>query len=125
MEENVTIAQRILEISADIPLLVMRFIPFHGADTALEPSAIAAEDLISACRKYLPFVYLFNTPSTRYLNTYCPNCNELLVERSFNGPMGARFSGRYAQVFLPVLLLSWIQGSGFHTSSRSHGWRPI
>ncbi|ABD41710.1 Radical SAM [Methanospirillum hungatei JF-1] len=98
MEEIVTIAQRILEISADIPLLVMRFIPFHGADTALEPSAIAAEDLISACRKYLPFVYLFNTPSTRYLNTYCPNCNELLVERSFNGPMGARFSGRYAQV---------------------------
>ena len=98
MEEIVTIAQRIHEISADIPLHVMRFIPFHGADTALEPSATTAEDLISACRKYLPFVYLFNTPSTWYLNTYCPDCNELLVERSFNGPMGARFTGRYAPV---------------------------
>ncbi|WP_373840240.1 radical SAM protein [Methanospirillum sp.] len=98
MEEIVTIAQRIQKISADIPLHVMRFIPFHGADTALEPSATAAEEIISACRKYLPFVYLFNTPSTTYLNTYCPDCNELLVERSFNGPMGARFSGRYVQV---------------------------
>ena len=95
MEEIVTIAQRIQKISADIPLHVMRFIPFHGADTALEPSATAAENLISVCRKYLSFVYLFNTPSTRYLNTYCPNCDELLVERSFNGPMGARLSGRY------------------------------
>ena len=98
MEEIVTIAQRIQKISVDIPLHVMRFIPFHGADTSLEPSATAAEELISACSEYLQFVYLFNTPSTRYLNTYCPICNELLVERSFNGPMGARFSGRYAPV---------------------------
>lgn len=98
MEEIVSIAQRIQEISADIPLHVMRFIPFHGADTALEPSATVADDLISTCRKYLPWVYLFNTPSTRYLNSYCPECNELLVERSFNGPMGARFIGHYTPV---------------------------
>ena len=93
MEDTISIAKRISAIYSDIPLHLMRFIPFDGASEGSEPSARAAEDLIAECRKYLPWVYLFNTPSTRYLNTYCPDCGELLIERKFNGPMGARLTG--------------------------------
>jgi pyruvate-formate lyase-activating enzyme len=91
--EVLDVAQRISQISPDIPLHVMRFIPFNDASSELEPSPDEAEMVCEECRAFLTWVYLFNTPGTRALSTFCPDCGDLLIERTFYGPMGARLTG--------------------------------
>ncbi len=89
-EEMIQLAQIIAELSKDIPLQVMRFIPLEGADPSLEPSIYTAEQLCKTLRKYLNYVYLFNSPGTDDLNTFCPDCHKLIYRRDFYGPMGAK-----------------------------------
>lgn len=90
MEEVLELAGRIANISPEIPLQLMRYIPLEGADPALEPSIREAESLYHRLRKYLNYVYLFNSPGTDYLHTFCPNCGEVIFKRDFYGPMGAK-----------------------------------
>lgn len=85
-------AELVASISKDIPFQVMRFIPFAGADPADEPSIREAESLCGEVKKRLDYVYLFNSPGTQYLNTYCPKCGKMVVRRGFNGPMCAHVS---------------------------------
>jgi len=82
-------AKRVAAISRDIPFQVMRFIPLGAADISLEPSIRETEGLCEEIRKLLRYVYLFNSPGTPHLNTWCPECGQLLVRRGFNGPMCA------------------------------------
>ncbi|TGE38621.1 radical SAM protein [Desulfosporosinus fructosivorans] len=92
MEEVVGLAEIMAQISPDIPLQLMRFIPLEGADPSLEPSIREAEDLYWRLRKYLNYIYLFNSPGTNYLNTFCPRCGEVNYKRDFYGPMGAKLT---------------------------------
>jgi pyruvate-formate lyase-activating enzyme len=85
-------ARRVASISRDIPFQVMRFIPLGGADISDEPSIREAEDLCEDLKRTLNYVYLFNSPGSDYLNTYCPECGEMMVRRGFNGPMCAHVS---------------------------------
>jgi len=89
-EEVLSLAREIAKISQNIPLQIMRFIPLEGADPSLEPSIRDAENLYKKLRKYLNYIYLFNSPGTDYLNTFCPNCGEVIYKRDFYGPMGAK-----------------------------------
>lgn len=82
-------ARRVASLSRDIPFQVMRFMPLAAADISQEPSIREAEILCEEIRKLLRYVYLFNSPGTPHLNTWCPECGELLVRRGFNGPMCA------------------------------------
>ncbi|MDY0386218.1 MAG: radical SAM protein [Methanolobus sp.] len=84
------VASVLSEISPSIPLQVMRFIPFGTAPLKLEPSIGEAESLCNNLRKYMEHVYLFNSPGTEMLNTLCPDCDKILAEREFYGPMGSR-----------------------------------
>ncbi|NCD25380.1 MAG: radical SAM protein [Deltaproteobacteria bacterium] len=84
------LADRVAELSPDLPLLVMRFIPLEGADISLEPTIREAEAFCAALRTRLPYVYLFNSPGTRLLDTVCANCGRTVYERDFYGPMGAK-----------------------------------
>lgn len=88
--EVMRIAELIGNISKDIPLQIMRFIPLENADPLLEPSIRNSESLCILLKKYVKYVYLFNSPGSEYLNTYCPNCNTILYKRDFYGPMGAK-----------------------------------
>ncbi|MDR3539553.1 MAG: radical SAM protein [Desulfosporosinus sp.] len=92
MEEVVDLAEIIAQISQDIPLQLMRFIPLEGADPSLEPSIRDAEDLYLRLRESLNYIYLFNSPGTNYLNTFCPHCGEVIYKRDFYGPMGAKLT---------------------------------
>jgi len=92
MQEVLDLAGIIAEISLDIPLQLMRFIPLEGADPSLEPSIREAETLYLSLRNYLNYVYLFNSPGTDYLNTFCPRCGEVIYKRDFYGPMGAKLT---------------------------------
>lgn len=90
LEEVVELAKILADLSPDIPLQLMRFIPLEGADPSLEPSIREAEDLYGKLRQYLNYIYLFNSPGTDYLNTFCPSCGKVIYKRDFYGPMGAK-----------------------------------
>ena len=92
MGEVVDLAEIIAKISREIPLQLMRFIPLEGADPSLEPSIREAEELYLKLRQSLDYVYLFNSPGTDYLNTFCPCCGEVIYKRDFYGPMGAKLT---------------------------------
>lgn len=85
-----SVARKIADISPDIPLQVMRFIPVEDADPALETSIKEAEEMCRTLQEYLPYVYLFNSPGTGYLTTYCRHCENWIFKRDFYGPMGSR-----------------------------------
>ena len=91
-DEVYGVAEKISQISPDIPLHIMRFVPFEGVSEIYEPSQEEAEHMLTVCRQNLRWVYLFNTPGTQHLSTWCPDCGNLLIERGFNGPMGAKLS---------------------------------
>jgi pyruvate-formate lyase-activating enzyme len=84
------LADHIAGISPRIPLQIMRFIPFEGADISQETSIREAEDFCQELRQTLDHVYLFNTPGTEYLHTLCPACGSVALQRDFYGPMGAK-----------------------------------
>ncbi|HET6419826.1 MAG TPA: radical SAM protein [Geobacteraceae bacterium] len=88
-DEVLETAKRVASISRIIPFQVMRFMPFAAAAISDEPSVREAEILCEKIKKLLDYVYLFNSPGTNHLNTYCPECGEILVRRGFNGPMCA------------------------------------
>jgi pyruvate-formate lyase-activating enzyme len=84
------IADFVVSLSKDIPFQVMRFVPFGDADIAHEPTIKESEVLCTKLKKKLTYVYLFNSPGTDLLNTYCPDCGETVITREFFGPMGSR-----------------------------------
>ncbi len=92
-EELRALARHLAALSLAIPLQLMRFIPFEGAEQSLEPSVRQAEELCQELRGVLRHVYLFNTPGTPYLHTVCPTCGETALRREFYGPMGAKLLG--------------------------------
>ena len=89
-DDLLSLARKISHVSPDIPFQVMRFIPMENADPALEVTIEEAEKMCLTLRKSLRYVYLFNSPGTDWLTTYCSNCGEWILRRDFYGPMGAR-----------------------------------
>jgi len=89
-EELIALASYVASVSRSIPFQVMRFIPFENADISLEPHIGKAEDFCAELRQLLDFVYLFNSPGTELMNTVCPDCKSIVLQREFYGPMGAR-----------------------------------
>ncbi|AOO66431.1 radical SAM protein [Sulfurospirillum halorespirans] len=89
-EEVLAIAETLSHISKEIPLQIMRFIPIDDASISLEPSILASEMLYKKLISHLDYVYLFNSPGSECLNTYCPECGALIFERDFYGPMGSK-----------------------------------
>ena len=92
-EEVLAAARRIAGISREIPLQLMRFVPFGDTVPGSEPTIFESEHLGDQIRKILSWVYLFNSPGTRYLDTICPVCKAQCIGREFFGPMGAHITG--------------------------------
>ncbi len=92
-EEVLAAARRIAGISREIPLQLMRFVPFGDTVPGSEPTIFESEHLADQIRKILSWVYLFNSPGTRYLDTICPVCKAQCIGREFFGPMGAHITG--------------------------------
>lgn len=89
-EEILVLARRLADISTDIPLQVMRFIPLESAEPSLEPTIRETENLYASLIEQLNHVYIFNSPGTRYLSTLCRECGTVIYRRDFYGPMGAK-----------------------------------
>ncbi len=123
-------ARLVASVSRDIPFQVMRFIPFGTADISDEPSIKEAENLCDDIGKLLRYVYLFNSPGTPYLNTYCPECGEIIVQRGFNGPMCAHVSshkenGVCACGFRPPFAGTFDKDSGAQVLGYFGGYKTI
>lgn len=93
-DEVIDAARMLAAISPDIPLQVMRFVPFGDAGLGEEPTIYASEELCNRLHDILPRVYLFNSPGTAHLTTFCPACGKPCIEREFFGPMGSHLAGR-------------------------------
>lgn len=89
-DDVLQVAKTISKISPEVPVQLMRFIPFGDAPLELEPSIGEAEKLCESLHEHVSHVYLFNSPGTEMLHTYCPQCGNLLTEREFHGPMGSK-----------------------------------
>ena len=89
-DEILNAAEKIAAISQDIPMQVMRFVPFGEAAPDLEPTIAASEVICTRLQKILNYVYLFNSPGSDFLNTICPRCGATIISREFYGPMGCR-----------------------------------
>lgn len=86
-------AERLATISREIPLQLMRFVPFGDTAPGSEPTVYESEALVDRLRQQLSWVYLFNSPGTGCLTTTCPLCGAELIRREFFGPMGAHLTG--------------------------------
>ncbi len=84
--ELINVAKFLSKLSKQIPLQIMRFIPFDKASGKLESSIKESENLVEELKKHLDYVYLFNSPGTKYLDT---NSDNFDIKRSFYGPRGA------------------------------------
>jgi len=93
-DEVIDAARMLAAISPDIPLQVMRFVPFGDAGLGEEPTIYASEELCDRLHDILPWIYLFNSPGTTHLTTFCPACGKPCIEREFFGPMGSHLTGR-------------------------------
>ncbi len=65
----------------DQVLHLSRYFPHHNMHKSSTPLR-TIEELTKIARRKLNFVYPGNTGLTFDANTYCPECNELLIERS-------------------------------------------
>ena len=84
------LARHLARFSCDFPLQLMRFLPFETVDMAQEPPVAEAEEFCAELRGILNHVYLFNTPGSNYLHTFCPSCGHQALRRDFYGPMGSK-----------------------------------
>ena len=92
-DEAIKAAETVARVSREIPLQVMKYIPFDDICPELEPSTEDAEALCDRLGSILDYVYLFNTPGTSRLNTKCPICGKIVIKRDFAGPMGSMVLG--------------------------------
>ncbi len=98
-EELWDAARFVASISPDIPWHVTAF---HKDYKMLDPDDTTADDLIRAAEigveAGLHYVYAGNLPGRirSYENTYCPNCNELLVTRVGFRVLQNKLAGRGA-----------------------------
>lgn len=77
------LAEFIASVSTEIPWHVSRFHPqYKQADKEWTPSETIFGALEIGRNAGLKYLYAGNLPAGRYENTYCPNCGQLVIERS-------------------------------------------
>lgn len=70
------------EIGQDVVLHLSRFFPRYELNQYPTPPEILF-DLYDIAKSYLNNVYLGNMATEIHSNTYCPECNSLLIERTY------------------------------------------
>jgi pyruvate formate lyase activating enzyme len=77
------IGKRILnELGDKVPWHLTRYFPAYKFSVQSTPIKFLEESYVMAKDIGLKFVYLGNISGHKYENTYCPNCNQLLLKRS-------------------------------------------
>jgi len=71
------------DLGADTPFHLLRFHPDYKMTGYTATSVAALEEAYIVAKKEvgLNYVYIGNVPGHKFENTYCPNCNEMLIKR--------------------------------------------
>ena len=80
IEELRNLYSFIMNLSQDIPLHISKYFPRYKMSIRATNDA----KLINTARiakEYLNYVYIGNMHTSDFSNTYCPNCNALLIQR--------------------------------------------
>ncbi|MGA1862175.1 AmmeMemoRadiSam system radical SAM enzyme [Deferribacter thermophilus] len=72
----------IASISPDIPLHISRYFPNYKLDNPPTPLN-TLRNCYEIAKNYLHYVYIGNALIEDTSNSYCPHCNNLLIERTF------------------------------------------
>jgi pyruvate formate lyase activating enzyme len=79
-EEIEKLVNWIAGVNPNIPLHLSRYFPNYRMD--LPPTPVETmEKAFNLAKERLKFVYLGNLAGTEAVNTYCPKCKQILVER--------------------------------------------
>jgi len=69
-------------LGADTPFHLLRFHPDYNLTTIRSTEIKTLEEAYEVSRRVgLNYVYIGNVPGHKYENTYCPECQELLIKR--------------------------------------------
>ncbi len=81
LEEIKEMAKWIREEVGNVPLHLTRFFPAYKMLYTKATDVKFLEKAREVVKEYLDFVYIGNVLGKDYENTYCPNCNALLIKR--------------------------------------------
>jgi pyruvate formate lyase activating enzyme len=82
IEQMMELAKWLADINKNIPLHITRYFPNYKMN--MEPTPLdSIQKLYDTAKKYLNYVYMGNIQG-RDRNTYCPECNNLLVDRRYD-----------------------------------------
>ncbi|PNR95641.1 AmmeMemoRadiSam system radical SAM enzyme [Petrotoga sp. 9PWA.NaAc.5.4] len=69
------------DLSKDIPLHLSRYYPaYNYTEPATDVNFLV--EAFNIAKKYLDYVYIGNIWDSKYENTYCPNCGEVVILRN-------------------------------------------
>ncbi len=79
-------------INPEMAWHVFRLLPKHRMTNATPPDVGQIAQLVEDTRKKLPFIYFGNFIGSTWVDTVCPDCGEVLIERLCISACGARFT---------------------------------
>ncbi len=79
-------------MDAEIPWHVFRLLPEDEMMNAEYPSISAIDAALQSVRKKLPYIYFHNFVGSDWVNTVCPDCATVVIERISLGCGGDRLS---------------------------------
>ncbi|HWQ08674.1 MAG TPA: radical SAM protein [Holophaga sp.] len=75
------IAAFIAGVDPEIPWHIFRLLPEHLMKGAGYPSIEAIDRALASARRQLPYIYFHNFVGSEWVDTLCPECGSLVVER--------------------------------------------
>jgi pyruvate-formate lyase-activating enzyme len=96
-DEIPAIVEYLSGIDPEIAWHVFRLIPRHQMSTATPPNVEKLAKMIESTRRKLPFIYFGNFIGSTWVDTICPQCGEILIERLCVSACGAKFIKQYLQ----------------------------
>jgi pyruvate formate lyase activating enzyme len=77
-------------VDPEIPWHVFRLLPEHQMKTSRYPSIEKINQSLELAREILPYVYFHNFVGSEWVNTICPHCERVVIERFSLGCGGDR-----------------------------------
>ena len=90
--EITAIAEYLAGIDPQMPWHIFRLLPEYKMKDRIPPDIKEISDKVKVCRKILPNTYISNYIGTHLINTLCPSCDQVLIERICAQSCGAFLS---------------------------------
>ncbi|MBP2646095.1 MAG: molybdenum cofactor biosynthesis protein [Firmicutes bacterium] len=91
------IADFLVSVNKNIPWHVFRLLPEHKMKDAIYPNIEAINASLEKSRRILPYIYFHNFVGSDWVNTMCPQCSSVVIERFSLGCGGDKLSNFYCR----------------------------